>query len=176
MDNSEGIFLSRNKPLTCIKVFDESENAGTEISYRCINFGNCPECKKCPRLDAVTIQEEIEQGIIDRNVTVDIARRVTTAALPFVTNPDLRLGPNEFWALKIYKGQARKLNGRPADKLAVVQSENKLQQLGFVDYLDNVSEENKALIVGKLQNDIPWPAVWNEKSISTPCRLVFDAA
>ena len=88
LDNSEGIFLSRNKPLKCIKVFDESENAGTEISYRCIYCKNCRKCKKCPRLDAVTIQEEIEQGIIDCNVNVDIVRRVTTAALPFVTNPD----------------------------------------------------------------------------------------
>ena len=23
---------------------------------------------------------------------------------------------------------------------------------------------------------IPWRAVWNEKSLSTPCRLVFDAS
>ena len=65
------------------------------------------------------------------------------------------------------------MNGRLADKLAVVKSENKLQQLGFVYNLDNVSEENKALIVGKLQNYIPWRAAWNEQSKCTTCRLVF---
>ena len=148
MDNNDGIFLSRNKPLKCIKVFDESENVGIKISYRCINCRNCPECKKCLRLEARIIQEDIEQRIVDRNAKVDIVCRVMTAALSFVTNPDLRSGPNESLALRIYTGQARKLNSRPADTLAVIQSENKLQQLEFVD--------------------IPWHAVWNEKSISTP--------
>ena len=175
-DSGNGTFLSRKKPLKCIKMFDEAENAGTEISYRCVNCRNCPKCKKCPRLDAVTIQEEVEQGIIDCSVQVDVVRRVTTAALPFVTNPDLRLEPNESLALNVYKLQTKKLSSRLEDKLAVQQSEYKLQQLKFVDYLDNVSEDEKKLIEGKLQNFIPWRAVWSEKSLSTPCRLVFDAS
>ena len=100
-------------------MFDEAENAGTEISYRCVNCRNCPECKKCPRLEAVTIQEEVEQGIINCSVQVDIVRRVTTAALPFVTNPELRLEPNEALALKVYKSQAKKLSSRLEDKIAV---------------------------------------------------------
>ena len=29
----------------------------------------------------------------------------------------------------------------------------------FVDYLDNLSKGEKELIVGKLQNDIPWCTV-----------------
>ena len=45
----------------------------------------------------------------------------------------------------MYKAHARKLNSRPDDGLAVKQSENKLQQLGFVDFLDNLSEDEKAL-------------------------------
>ena len=28
----------------------------------------------------------------------------------------------------------------------------------------------------KIQNFIPWRAVWKESSISTPCRVVFDAS
>ena len=122
-DSGNGTFLSRKKPLKCIKMFDEAENAGTEISYWCVNCRNCPECKKCPRLNAVTIQEEVEQGIINCSVQVDIVRWVTTAALPFVTNPDLRLEPNEASALKVYKSQAKKLSSRLEEKLAVQQSE-----------------------------------------------------
>ena len=53
----------------------------------------------------MTIQEEIEQGIIDRNVNVDIVRWVTTATLPFVTNPDFRLGPNEILGLVDIRGK-----------------------------------------------------------------------
>ena len=176
MDYAVGTFVSTKKPLKCIKEFDQVENAGTEISYRCVNCRNCPECKKCPRLDSVTIQEEVEQSIIDRSVHVDTNCRVTTAALPFVVNPDLRLERNEHLALKIYKSQVRKVENRPNDKLAVIQSENKLQKLGFVDFVDNLSKNEQEEITGKLQNFIPWRTVWNEKSVSTPCRLVFDAS
>ena len=68
------------------------------------------------------------------------------------------------------------LDQRPADKLAVIESENKLQRLGFVDYVENLTDKEKSFIDGKLQNYIPWRVVWNENSISTSCRLVFDAS
>ena len=143
IDRNQGTFLSTNKPIKCIKEFDEVENAATEINYRCFNCRNCPECKKCPRLDSITFQEEAEQSIIDRCVNADINRRVTIAKLPLVANPDLRLGHNEHLALKIYKGQVRKLENRPTDKLVVIQSANKLHKLAFVDYLDNLSKGEK---------------------------------
>ena len=54
---------------------------------------------------------------------MDVNRRVTIAKSPFVANPDLRLEPNEHLALKIYKGQVRKLENKPTDKVAVIQSE-----------------------------------------------------
>ena len=56
------------KPTKCIKSFDEIENTGTEVTYRCIDCRNCPECKKSQRLDSVSIQEEVEQSIINRCV------------------------------------------------------------------------------------------------------------
>ena len=31
-----------------------------------------------------------------------------------------------------------------------------MQKLGFVDYLENLTEEQQAQIKGKLQNFIPW--------------------
>ena len=53
------------KPLTCIKVFDEVGNACSEISYRCVDRRSSPECKKSPRLDSVSIHEEVDQSLID---------------------------------------------------------------------------------------------------------------
>ena len=32
------------------------------------------------------------------------------------------------------------------------------------------------MLRSKIQKFIPWRAVWNGNSISTPCRLVFDAS
>ena len=102
---SSKAYASRKSP-RCGKVFDKVETAGTEISYRCVDCRDCPEYKKCPRLDSVSIQEEVEQSLIDRSVNVDIDRGgggVTTAVLPFVINPEFKLIPNESLALKIYE-------------------------------------------------------------------------
>ena len=172
---SSKAYVSRKSP-RCVNVFDQVEIAGTEISYRRVDCRDCPECKKCPRLDSVSIQEEVEQSLIDRSVNVDIDRGVTTAVLPFVINPDLKLIPNGSLALKIYKGQAKKLTSKPEDRLAVIESENRMQKLGFMDYLENLTEEQQAQIKGKLQNFIPWRVVWSENSVTTVCRLVFDAS
>ena len=52
--------------------FDEIESAGTEVTYRCMDC--CLKCKHGPRFDAMSIQEEIEQSLIERCVQVDVDR------------------------------------------------------------------------------------------------------
>ena len=65
------------------------------------------------------------------------------------------------------------MNLKPDDKLAVIASEQKLQR--FVDYVSNLKDEDKAMILcSDVKYFIPWRAVWNEKSLSTDCRLIFD--
>ena len=99
-----------------------------------------------------------------------------TAKLPFVTEPDVRLVPNENEALKVYCSQVKKLSCQPEDKDAVIESARKLQLLGFVDYVSNLDVDDKAMIESsEVKYFIPWRAVWNLKSVSTLCRLVFDA-
>ena len=69
------------------------------------------------------------------------------------------------------------LSTKDKERTAVIDSEKKLQDMGFVDWADNLSEKEKALIDGnEVQYFIPWRAVYNENSVSTPCRLVFDAS
>ena len=46
-----------------------------------------------------------------------------------------------------------------------------------MDYFSNLNDDDKNLILSSaVKYFIPWRAVWNEKSVSTPCRLVFDAS
>ena len=124
------------------------------------------------RLDTISVQEEIEQGLMERCVHVDVSREITTAKLPFVTDPDSLLNPNENEAL-----QVKKLNANPKDKLTVIESEGKLQSLGFVDYFSNLNNDEKNLIsASAVKYFTQWRAVWNPKSLSTPCHLVFDAS
>ena len=72
--------------------------------YRCLDCRNCQNCKKSRKIDAMSIQEEIKQDLINRNVLVDIEKCKTIAKLLFVTDPDFRLRPNEKTALEIYEG------------------------------------------------------------------------
>jgi len=49
--------------------------------------------------------------------------------------------------------------------------------LNFVDFVENLSsEQRKKIFSSALQYFIPWRAVWNSNSLSTPCRPVFDAS
>ena len=111
MDSNEWnvkMYATKHPP-KCIKQFDRIEAAGTAISYRCVDCRDCPNCKKGESFESISIQEEVEQHLIERNIWVDITRGITTAKLPFVTEPDSRLLPNEFEALKVYRGQVKKL-------------------------------------------------------------------
>ena len=101
----------------------------------------------------------------------------TTAKLPFMSNPALRLRPNEGMALKVYQSQIKKLVKNPVDKDQVIKSERKLHDLGFVEFVSDLSPEGRQMIENSdIKYFIPWRAVWNVNSLSTPCRLVFDAS
>ena len=129
-------------------------------------------------IEAVSVKEEAEQAIINVSITIDLSKSITTARLPFILNPITRLAPNKATALKVYEQQIKKLSNplNVKDKADVLKSEAKLQKLGFIDYIRNLSEESKLkLRENQIQNYIAWRAVWKSSSVSTPCRVAFDA-
>ena len=94
-----------------------------------------------------------------------------------MSNPAVKLAPNKDRALRTYNQQVKKLNQNPQDKKDVIESEAKLQQLGHVEFVKNLTAEQQEMLRNNpIQNFIPWRAVWNGNSISTPCRIVFDAS
>ena len=42
------------------KMFEEVENAGSEISYRCNNFRDCKACEEHSRAAMMSVKEEVE--------------------------------------------------------------------------------------------------------------------
>ena len=85
--------------------------------------------------------------------------------------------PQRIYSKRVFTAQLRKLNVNPNDKQDVIKSENKLHDLGFVEFLDNLSPKQQNKINSSpIMHFIPWHTVWNANSISTPCRLVFDAS
>ena len=62
--------------------------------------------------------------------------------------------------MKVYDQQIRKLNQNTDDKKDVIESEEKLQQLGYVDYVRNLKPEQQEMLRrSEIRNFIPWRAV-----------------
>ena len=159
------------------KHFEDVENAASEILYRCVSCRNCQKCRNGERIEYVSVKEEIEQDVINRSVSLNVEQGITIASLPVIGNPTTKLAHNKDKALAMYKSQVRRLAKDPKSKEEVIASENKLQNLGHVDYVKNLtSEQQLKLKENPIQNYIPWSAVWKENSISTPCRIVFNAS
>ena len=159
------------------KRFEAIENAASEILYRCINCRKCQKCRNGEKIEYISMREEIEQDLINKSVKVDTERGVTIARLPLLEDPVVKLAPNKAKALAVYNSQVRKLAKNPKDKDDVLASEAKLQSLGHVDYVRNLPESQQAMLrQNKIQNYIPWSSVWKDNSLSTPCRIVFNAS
>ena len=159
------------------KQFDEVENTGSEISYRCRKCRNCKDCKNNDSNEIISIREQVEDDMMSKSIIVDLETRSCTAKLPLIHDPESRLEPNKSKALKVFSQQLKRLKNNPKDKDDVLKSEKKLHDLGYVDYVKNLPEEMQdELSRKKVQNFIPWRVVWKESSISTPCRVVFDAS
>ena len=120
--------------------------------------------------------DEVHQSLINTSVKVDLEKGEVIAKLPFLSDPTKKLKSNKSVAMKIYYAQIKKLSIDPNDKNDVILAEKKLSDLGFVDYVENLTDvQRKRIFDSALNYFIPWRAVWNTNSLSTPCRPVFDA-
>ena len=169
------VFTSRRSP-KALKIFDEIEKAGTNVTYRCPDCRNCKECKRSSRVDEISIEEEVGQSLIDKSVTVDPVNKCSTATLPFTADPDVRLITNKTSSLKIYESQIRRLNRSEKDLQDALGAEGKLQDLGYVDWLQNLDKETQDMILNSpVMYFVPWHIV-HSGSVTTPVRPVFNAS
>ena len=94
----------------------------------------------------MSVKVEGEQDEINKSVKVDVASQRTTTSLPLVNNPSIKLAHNKERALKVNNQQIKKLYQNTDDKKDVIESEEKLQQLGYVDYGRNLKLEQQAML------------------------------
>ena len=114
-----------------LKKFEIGETIGTDISYRCVDCRKCAKCLKGSSVEEISLREEYEQSLIDKSVTLDTDKNVCTATLPFIENPESKLGDSSKAARKVYDNVVKILARNPEDKKAVLEAEGKLQHLGF---------------------------------------------
>ena len=75
------------------------------------------------------------------------------SSLPLMNNPSIKLAHNKEQALKVYNQQIKNIYQNTDYKKDVIESEEKLQQLGYVDYVRNLkSEQQEMLIRSEIQN------------------------
>ena len=136
--------FSLSFPASNIKRFESTESAGSEITYRCVSCRSCKNCKNSTHQREISIKEEVEQNVIDNSINIDLNTQTITATLPFIDQP-MKLSPNKDIASKIYYQQLKNLNRseNEQDKQDIIDSEAKLQKLGYVDNLS--PEEQEAL-------------------------------
>ncbi|XP_066918053.1 uncharacterized protein [Clytia hemisphaerica] len=156
---------------------EKFESVGTDLNYRCVNCRKCLTCKNHSAEDSISIQEEVEQDLINRSITIDPSNCSSIANLPLIHDPLVKLAPNRDIALRVYIQQLKRLEKHQDDKDDILISEKKLQYLRFVEYVKHLPTDiQKQLSESQIKNFIPWRAVWKGSSISTPCRIVFDAS
>ena len=140
---------------------------------------DCRNCKKCLKdglIEEISMQQEMEQDLINKNVSVDIKNGRASTNMPFLADPDSRLVTNDRAARKVFDSQVKNLSKSDKDRLDTLASEQKLQDLGYVDWLSNMTEQDRKMILeSQVRHFIPWRVVRN-KSISIPVRTVFDAS
>ena len=63
------------------------------------------------------------------------------------------------------------------NKQDIIHSKGKIQKLGYVDYVNNLPIQTQLMLKNHpMQHFLPWRAVWKGNSVSTPCRVLFDAS
>ena len=164
------------RPPRNLKVFEEIDNSGTEVLFRCEGCRNCERCKTSRKIEDISIIEEAEQHLIEQCVTVDIEKCKTSHLLPFVVDPDTRIDEKAQTrlAIKVYDSVIKSLEKSPSDREAVIKSEKKLHDLGYVDYVDNMPVETQKMINDNLKYILPWRLNYNGNSVTTPVRIVID--
>ena len=182
-DKSEEVYdeahtaYKKKHPPREVKKIEEVENAGTDISFRCVKCRMCKDCTDCKQTEAKSIREEVEEDIIRNSVFVDVKNQKCVAKMPVIENPVQALAPNKHKALKVNKQQVTKTNKSAADKESVLKAERKLQDLGFVEWVTNLPEDiQEQLRNNPIQNFLAWRIVWKSSSVSSPARPVFDAS
>ena len=167
----DNIYTVRQK----LRNFEAAENAGSVIDYRCPDCHGCTKCKNSEQINKISMENEAEQREIEKSVSVDTEAGVTTAFLPLLHDPVIKLSPNKQQAMAIYKRELRKLDRSEKAKNDVLKAELKLQEREHVEYEKNLNPKLQEMLKSSpIQNFIPWHIVYNTNSVTTDVRLVFN--
>lgn len=158
--------------------FSAAEHVGSEITYRCVRCRQCSDCRNSGKNESISFREEAEQHQIEAAVEYVPAEKRLVSKLPFIAPPKENLFQNRYAAEKVLDSQMKKVYASEDVKNDILTSFEKLASRGFFLPVSVLDQKKKKLIY---EGDdagyyIPWRTVYKEASLSTPCRMVFDAS
>ena len=150
-----------------------------QIPYpKCNSCLNCDQCKalwlRCNSNVAST--EHYEETQIRNSITYDPIKEKFSAPLPLKSDPESCLAPNDNHAKHMYYKMAKSLNNNQDEKNVILNSFNKLIDLGYVKKLSDMDNATQADVLSKQCYFIPWQVVYKLSSVTTPCRIVLNAS
>ena len=162
---------------TDIDQFENLEDIGTEVSYRCLRCRNCSSCRNGETLEKTSLEEEKDQALLEASVWFNPTTGRMEAKLPFKQDPVSSLKNNRGQAEKMLQGQLRSIAKKPGSKEDVLRAHNKLRDKGHVISIEDLSPEEKKIVTESLGAYwIPWSVVFKPGSLSSPSRVVFNAS
>ena len=172
--NSRGI----NKLRSMIRKWEDDENIGTTISFRCPRCQECPDCLKSGRTRARSIREDDEQAIIEASVQIDYNAARTTVLLPFIRPPAelvVKFGAeSNFKQAKAFITRMGKAS--PEIRKALAEFWSELESRNVVVKLSNLPKGlQEAIVSAPVKHFYPWNFVQKPGSTSTPVRIVMDS-
>ena len=169
-------FSIHETPKDKILKFLESDEIGSDISYRCPACRNCAKCRNGDTLEAISLKSEQEQALIESCVSYNPELKKVSARLPFLVDPEEALKPNFHIAEKIFKTQIKLANKDDSVKAEIVKAHSKLADKGFVCAVEDLPTDVRAKVEALTGYVIPWRTVCKQNSLSTPTRMVFDGS
>ena len=157
--------------------FENLEDVGANINYRCLRCRNCHDCKNGEFLEETSLQEELDQAHLESCVRFNPDTMKMEARLPFKQDPVSALPNNKFQAEKMLKSQLRSIAKRPGCKDDVLRAHNKLRDKGHVVAISDLPHWQREIVINSPgQYFIPWSVVYKLGSLSSPSRVVFNAS
>ena len=168
--------LKAKVPLRRLKSFADEDDKDNTINFRCDKCKLC-KCSTSNRTKMISLNEKIEQEIIEKSVTVNLEEKKVYVDLPFVKPADKFLtdkhgGSNNYkQAERVYKTQCK---ASEEIKSMIRESHKDLVSKGFMRKIEELPQEHQNLINdSQFQHYMPWRYVLKESS-STPLRMVVD--
>ena len=151
-----------------------------QVNNKCFK---CLECETCKKMDPM--EDSVPDEHRERAIMKSCIKRLDSGQfqhkLPFKIEEEQvtqRLRGNSNLALQNINRQIKKLKeNKESDREKIKTSFEKLVDCGYIVKFDDLTESERSIIDSKeIQVYIVWNVVYKPSSISTPCRIVFNAS